>query len=397
MLLTATLAAILLLVVSVAADPIVVRKSPVSLPIARHLNITGAHDLIRKDQARARNMFAASKVKRSGSPASVSITNDGIIYGANVGIGSPPTLYNLLIDTGCTNIWIGGPGGKSYVPTSSSVSLPGTMCESCGGSGFCEVFQDIVALSPTLVFGATIGIATASSGGFDGILGLGPPDLTTGTLSIIPDLLFSQGIIPADLVSVSFEPTTNVSAPNGELTFGGTDSTKFTGTIMFIPVTTTFPASEFWGINGSIRYGASTTILSTTAGIIDTGTTLILIATDAFNRYKTATGAVLDASTGLLKITSTQFSNLQSLFFTAGGISFELTANAQIWPRSLNTFIGGTTGSIYLVVNDIGSPTGSGLDFINGYTFLERFYAVFDTTNNRVGFANTPFTTATTN
>ncbi|KAH8986200.1 aspartic peptidase A1 [Lactarius akahatsu] len=395
MLLTAPLAAILLLVVSVAADPIVVRKSPVSLPIARHLNITGAHDLIRKDQARARNMFAASKVKRSGSSASVSITNEGVVYGASVGIGSPPTFYNLLIDTGCTNIWIGG--GKSYVHTSSSVALSGTVCESCG-SGFCgEGFSDIVTLGPTLVFRASIGVASASSEGFDGILGLGPPDLTTGTLSIIPDILFSQGIIPDDLVSVSFEPTTNVSAPNGELTFGGTDSTKFTGTITFIPVTTTFPASEFWGINGSIRYGASTTILSTTAGIVDSGTTLLLISTDAFNRYKTATGAVLDASTGLLKVTSTQFSNLQSLFFTAGGISFELTANAQIWPRSLNTFIGGTTSSIYLVVNDIGSPTGSGLDFINGYTFLERFYSVFDTTNNRVGFANTPFTTATTN
>ncbi|KAH9052762.1 acid protease [Lactarius vividus] len=381
MLLTAPLTAILLLIISVAADPIVVRKSPVSLRIARHLNITGAHDLIRKDQARARNMFAASNVKRSGSPASVSVTNLGIAYAANVGIGSPPTSYNLLIDVGCMDLWIGG--GRSYVQTSSSMSLPGTVCESCG-SGFCgKEFSDIVTLSPSLVFRASIGVAPAGSEGFDGVLGLGPPDLTTGTLSIIPDILFSQGIIPADLVSVSFEPTTNTSVTNGELTFGGTDSTRFTGTITFIPVTTTSPASEFWGINGSILYGTSTTIISTTA--------------DAFNRYKTATGAVLDATTGLLKITSTQFSNLQSLFFTAGGKSLEFTANAQIWPRSLNTFIGGTTGSIYLVVNDLGSPSGSGLDFINGYTFLERFYAVFDTTNNRVGFANTPFTTATTN
>jgi len=118
---------------------------------------------------------------------------------------------------------------------------------------------------------------------------------------------------------------------------------------------------------------------------------------DAFNRYKTATGAAIDGRTGLLKITSTQLSNLQSLFFITGGTSFELTANAQLWPRSLNTFIGGSSSSIYLVVNDIGSPTGSGLDFINGYTFLERFYSVFDTTNNRVGLATTSFTTATTN
>ncbi|KAH8986198.1 hypothetical protein EDB92DRAFT_1277032 [Lactarius akahatsu] len=109
-------------------------------------------------------------------------------------------------------------------------------------------------------------------------------------------------------------------------------------------------------------------------------------------RYKTATGAVLDASTGLLRIAPTQFNNLQSLFFTAGGISFELTANAQIWLRAPNTFIGGTSGNIYLVVNDIGTPSGEGLDFINGYTFLERLCSVFDNTNNRIGFATTPFT-----
>jgi cathepsin E len=110
-----------------------------------------------------------------------------------------------------------------------------------------------------------------------------------------------------------------------------------------------------------------------------------------------ATGAVLDINTGLLKINSTQYKNLQPLVFTAGDTSFQLTANAQIWPRSLNSLIGGTSGSIYLIVSDIGTPSGSGLDFINGYTFLERFYSVFDTTNGNVGLATTPFTTATTN
>lgn len=38
-----------------------------------------------------------------------------------------------------------------------------------------------------------------------------------------------------------------------------------------------------------------------------------------------------------------------------------------------------------------------GLNFINGYVFLERFYSVFDTTNQRVGFATTPNTISTAN
>jgi cathepsin E len=106
---------------------------------------------------------------------------------------------------------------------------------------------------------------------------------------------------------------------------------------------------------------------------------------------------VLDTTTGLLRITPAQYSNLKSLFFTTGGTTFELTPNAQIWPRALNELIGGTSHDIYLIINDIGTPTGQGLDFINGYTFLERFYAVFDTAHARVGLATTAFTTATSN
>ena len=77
--------------------------------------------------------------------------------------------------------------------------------------------------------------------------------------------------------------------------------------------------------------------------------------------------------------------------------TYEFTANAQIWPRALNSVIGGKDDAIYLIVADIGTPSGQGLDFINGFGFLERFYSVFDTTNKRVGLATTPFTQATSN
>ena len=68
---------------------------------------------------------------------------------------------------------------------------------------------------------------------------IGPVDLTVGTLSpdknsaipTVTDNLFSQGTIPSDLIAVSFEPTTTDDSQNGELTFGATDSTKYTGSI----------------------------------------------------------------------------------------------------------------------------------------------------------------------
>ena len=86
-----------------------------------------------------------------------------------------------------------------------------------------------------------------------------------------------------------------------------------------------------------MTYGNSTTLLSGSAGIVDTGTTLLLLATDAFQAYQQATGAQLDNTTGLLTLTESQFNNLQSLFFNIGGTTYEFTANAQIWPVSLIT------------------------------------------------------------
>ena len=86
-------------------------------------------------------------------------------------------------------------------------------------------------------------------------------------------------------------------------------------------ITGTSPASNYVGIEQSITYGTNTQILSTTAGITDTGTTLLLLATDAFNKYKKATGAKEDSTTGLLKISSSQYKKLKSLFFNIGGVS----------------------------------------------------------------------------
>jgi cathepsin E len=117
---------------------------------------------------------------------------------------------------------------------------------------------------------------------------------------------------------------------------------------------------------------------------------------DAYNRYVDATGAVYDENTGLLRITPAQYENLQSLFFGIGGRTYELNANAQIWPRTLGV-PGGEKDSIYLVVFDLGSIISLDLGFIAGQPFLERYYSVFDTGNSRVGFATTPFTYADIN
>lgn len=110
----------------------------------------------------------------------------------------------------------------------------------------------------------------------------------------------------------------------------------------YSPITSTSPANEFVGIDQTVTYGtAGTPILAQTAGIADTGTTLLLLATgaslarfyllpltfaerrravDALEAYQAATGAVEDENTGLLKLTPAQFASLESLFFQIGDV-----------------------------------------------------------------------------
>ena len=79
----------------------------------------------------------------------------------------------------------------------------------------------------------------------------------------------------------------------------------------------------------------------------------------------------MDKKTGLIKISSEQYSKLADLDFKIGTNTYTLTPNARIWPRALNADIGGEAGSIYLIVSDLGTNSGEGLDFINGYAFLQ--------------------------
>ncbi|PCH40297.1 acid protease [Wolfiporia cocos MD-104 SS10] len=341
----------------------------------------------------------------SGGPVGVDVTDASVNYDATVGVGSPATDYTLLIDTGSSNTWVGA--DKAYVKTSTSKSTGDTVNVSYGSGSFSGTeYTDTVTLASQLVItNQSIGVASSAQGfsGVDGILGVGPVDLTQGTVSntnevpTVTDNLYSQGTISTESLGISFEPSTSAEVANGELTFGGTDSTRHTGSITYTPITTTSPASLYWGINQDVSYGTGTTLLSGNAGIVDTGTTLLLLASDAFSKYQSATGATLDNTTGLLTITESQYEALQSLYFTIGGTTFEFTANAQIWPRALNTQIGGESGKIYLVASNLGSESGQGLDFINGFAWLQRFYSVFDTTNAQVGLANTQYTDATTN
>ncbi|KAJ7758098.1 acid protease [Mycena maculata] len=384
-----------------------------------------AKEIQKRDCARAKHLVAGhhphgpnachDKKKgnhTAGSPPSSGTTipcaDNGVTYLAAVAIGSPAKNYNLLIDTGSSNTWVKQP---PYTPTSTSQDTRKPF-QIQYGSGSCSgnEYTDQVALCPQLcIKNQSIGVADKCDqmDGIDGILGIGPVDLTQGTtapgasgqnndIPTITDNLVAQGLIKNERVCVYYEPTTSADAANGCLCFGEPDPSQYNDDLNYVPITKTSPACNYWGIDQSISYG-SEEIMASCAGISDTGTTLIMLPSTAFQAYQKKTGAVMDSQTQLLTVTQDQYDKMESMFFSIGGVKYELTKNAQIWPRSMNSTLGAKNDQICLVFADMGGMANDGLCFINGFAFLQRFYSVYDTTNSQVGYATTKYTTATTN
>ena len=92
-----TLLTTLLFTLSVAANPVLVNRSPVTLPLSRRVNLTSIHNLVRHDQARAKALRARATAKATGLPLhsdaviNEQVENRGVSYIASVGVGSPPT------------------------------------------------------------------------------------------------------------------------------------------------------------------------------------------------------------------------------------------------------------------------------------------------------------------
>ncbi|KAJ6611442.1 acid protease [Mycena sp. CBHHK59/15] len=399
-----------------------------------NINVVNVKEILARDRARAKHLLAGRqphgpvafhRAKKSshchkgaggssegGSSVgqTIAVTDAAVTYTACVGVGQPATNYNLLIDTGSSNTWILGTSSKPYKPTSTSKDTRNKF-EITYGLGSCSgtEYTDEVTLSPKLVIkDQPIGVADQANqmDGLDGILGIGPVDLTLNTMTpdssnkdgilTVTDNLLKQKLISSECIGVSYVPTTSADAANGSLSFGGPDSSKYTGKLNYVPITKQAPASNYWGIEQSVSYG-SDMIMNECAGIMDTGTTLVMIASDAFEEYRKQTGATMDQSLGLLTVTEEQYNNMQSMYFDIGGVKYEFTKNAQIFPRSMNASLGSPEDKICLIIADMGTLSGQGLDFINGFAFLQRFYSVYDVSNSQVGIATTEYTMATSN
>ncbi|KAF7972932.1 hypothetical protein HWV62_16596 [Athelia sp. TMB] len=382
-----TSAILLSFAVSALASP-VARNSFMTHPITKKASksITA---ILAKDKARLAKYnghvpLAEDNFAVSGSTPVINEVNS---YIAQVHVGSQT--FDLIVDTGSSNTWVGAStkfsNGSTGVSTGQSVSVS-------YGSGYFEgtEYTDTVNLGSAKVISQSIGVASMATGfnGVDGIIGFGPVGLTENTvsgMSTVPtfmDNLHSKGTIPTEVLGVSFAPESgsDYHDANGELTFGGIDSTKYSGSITYAARSSSSSVGPYWGVAVSaIKYGS--TSLGSGSGVVDTGTTLIYIPTSAYMKFLSASGGKTDPNTGLAKFTKKPTGIFS---FTIAGKLLNLTPAQYLIPTAQLRNFGLPSSAYYSWINDGGSY---GVDFIIGQKFLENYYSIFDTTKNRIGFA----------
>ncbi|KAG2078707.1 aspartic proteinase from Irpex Lacteus [Suillus decipiens] len=379
--------------------------------MTRRLAFSNLTDLLQRDQARLAALGEYSTHGRRDAdalpntlvPLKHADLGDAFSdYTVNVKIGDSPLSYNLIVNSASAITWVGA--GLPYLSRTGIDTQQPVEVNYRYGSFRGTIFQDELRIGdmPQLTIpGMQFGVASTSQGiAADGVLGIGPRSLGEGTLQNLPGTetipTITDYLATPHTVGIFFQPLVENQVDDGEISFGGSNRKKYYRPVTYTHITTIAPSSRYWGINQRITLG-SKEILSETAGVVDSGCTFLYLSIDAYERYQAATGGILNPENGLLQISIRKYYGLQDLKFHIGTAVYKLVPNAQIWPRFLNYCINGGKNDIFLIVKALATPTGSGLDFVNGYPFLQRFYTVFDGSLARVGFARTPHTNDNTN
>ncbi|CUA67158.1 hypothetical protein RSOLAG22IIIB_13277 [Rhizoctonia solani] len=318
-------------------------------------------------------------------------------YGA-IQAGTPPQNFTVVFDTG-----------------SFSGEIPSTSCSSCvnqkkfnsaASSTFYDYHQsttenfgtgvgvdpsdyesltlsavrDTVAIAGLSAANTDFYLITQQSTGFnadpfDGIFGMGYS--ADGTVF--------QNLVNQGLPAVFGMWLTPRSVGGAELTLGGIDNSKVSGSITYIPVD---PATQgFWQLVSSqyaVNGKTSAALKKTTHVIFDSGTSNIVFpkaVTEAM--YALISPDIKAVGTkGAYGIACSKISSLTAkldfTFTTAAGKAFNLT----IPPEELN--VGPFASDPSTCQTLINAQSGY---YILGGSLLKHYYSVWDQANSRMGFA----------
>merc|ERR1711959_723547 len=247
-------------------------------------------------------------------------------YYGPITIGTPPQKFNVIFDTGSSNLWV--PSKSKWQPLnfhskydstkSSSYVKNGTAFSIQYGSGSLTGFvsEDTVNMGGVDVKNTLFAEATSEPGlafkigKFDGIMGMAFSSIAVG------------GMTPAWYSAVGDAKSFGVylggtSGVGGEMTLGGTDSSHYTGDISYFPVS----RAKYWQVSvDAFSIGS----LKKVEGILDTGTSLLVVPPATMTAFGQQIGATSIAGGKEWTIDCSKIDTLPKLDIMIGGKPFPL-------------------------------------------------------------------------
>ncbi|KAI8089826.1 aspartic peptidase domain-containing protein [Halteromyces radiatus] len=429
--------------------------------------------LRRSSRAEHLSLTLANRRKRSlekRDPFQAPLYNDdGSQYLIQIGVGSPAQNFTVTLDTGSADLWIPSSSCPTtscpysrFDPTASSTykNLNTAFSIQYGiGSVNGSYSTDTVTIAGAQVTNQQFGLASSTSdilttgsssmGGTgsgtpgqnsssdpskptgNGILGLGYPSLTASTTSgkstspYNPAVfnMVQQKLIANPIFSIYMNKE-SASGWAGEVIFGGVDSSKYTGDLVYLPVAPLSTASigsnsnyYYWmvyaqGISvtgtGSNTTDQSYSFTSSKTGtkgvgtfILDTGTTLTYLPTTMAESIISSvaggsSGYQLDSSSQTYYIDCAKASSSASVVLqmsqssqvSSNPVTLSVPVSNLVIPLDASTADQARLCMFGIAPMQTSSSNGIGSSMLLiGDSFLRSAYMVFDMGQNRVGLA----------
>ncbi|ONK63041.1 uncharacterized protein A4U43_C07F10780 [Asparagus officinalis] len=228
-------------------------------------------------------------------------------YFGEIGIGTPPQTFVVIFDTGSSNIWV--PSSKCYfslacyfhskyrATKSSSHTEKGDKCKISYGSGTISGFfsedhvqvGDLIVKDEIFIEATREGSLTFLLAKFDGIVGLGFPEISVGDVPPIWSSMLEQKLINEKVFSFWLNRNAD-ETDGGELVFGGVDPKHYVGNHTYVPIS----RKGYWQFDmGDFLVGGKSTgyCAAGCAAIVDSGTSLLAAPTGVVAQVNHAIGA----------------------------------------------------------------------------------------------------------
>jgi saccharopepsin len=310
-------------------------------------------------------------------------------YFSTIAIGTPAQEFKVVLDTGSSNLWVPSVSCGSIAcylhqkydsSASSTYKKNGSDFGIRYGSGEVAGFisKDVLRIGDLTIKDQLFGEATSEPGlafafgRFDGILGLGYDTISVNHIPPPFYNMIDQGLLDEPVFAFYLGKTED--GTESEATFGGLDSSHYTGKLTKIPLR----RKAYWEVNlDSITFGEATADLDNTGVILDTGTSLIALPSTLAELLNKEIGAKKGFN-GQYTVECDKRDSLPDISFTLSGYNFSITAHdyiLEVQGSCISSFMG----------MDFPAPTGPLA--ILGDSFLRKWYSVYDLGSDSVALA----------